>query len=141
MDLSEKLQRHLIKNKYERAPGIKFGKILLSNEYTENEDRETEYVYKTYSIPNERKDNRCDKEHLIEWIKEKVTPYLEKGHDVILIDNGFGVHVTILDTEKMLEFCLNSKSHLGLSIINRSLKKFLNIQKEEYDFLFFIRDI
>ncbi len=141
MDLREKLQRHLIKNKYEKFPGIKFKKILLSNEYTENEDRETEYVFKTYSVPNERIDNRCDKEHLIAWIKERVTPYMEIGHDVILIDNGFGVHVTILDTEKMLDFYLNSKSHLGLSIINRSLKKFLNIQKEEYDFLFFIRDI
>ncbi|MEY9972730.1 hypothetical protein ABH966_003106 [Lysinibacillus sp. RC46] len=141
MDLREKLQRHLTKNKYEKFPGIKFEKILLSNEYTENEDRETEYVYKTYSIPNERIDNRCDKEHQIAWIKERVTPYLEKGHDVILIDNGFGVQVTILDTEEMLDFYLNSILHIGLSIINRSLKKFLNIQKEEYDFLFFIRDI
>lgn len=141
MELGEKLRRHVLKKEYENFPGVQFKKVLLPDEYTKNEGRELEYLTKTYSIPNDRIDTRCDREHLIAWIKEKVTPYLEKGNNVVFMDKGFGVNVTILDTEKMLDFYLNSKSQVGLCIINRSLKKVLDVSPEENNYAFFIRDI
>ncbi|KMY31498.1 hypothetical protein ACZ11_04510 [Lysinibacillus xylanilyticus] len=141
MELREKLRRQVLKKEYENFPGVQFKKVLLPDEYTKNEDRELEYLTKTFCIPNDRVDTRCDREYLKTWLKEKVTPYLGKGNNVVFMDGGFGVNVTILDTEKMLDFYLNSKSQVGLCIINRSLKKLLDVSPEENDYAFFIRDI
>ncbi|KMY31495.1 hypothetical protein ACZ11_04480 [Lysinibacillus xylanilyticus] len=140
MDFKDKIALYKFKKKYENFPGIKSFRMASNEELTKDE---------TYVIDAIRKiDSKCDdripidskRSNMIDWVKEKILPYLNYSSEFIIGGNG-GLAVFFENIEMFLQHYFKVSPSLDIMILNRDLKKWIVIFEEEYFLEFFIKDI
>ena len=141
MNLREKLERFQLEKKYNQYPGLHFKQILLDEDLTEKENNVSESVLKKSAIPDEQIVRTKKRDDLCLWIKEKISFFLDKGHNIIIYDGYYGIEVNITNVENFLDYYLETENTLDVVIINRTSKKYLVVYAEEYYMQFFVRDV
>lgn len=141
MNLREKLERFQLEKKYNQYPGLNFKQILLDEDLTENENNVSDSVLKQSAVPYDQIVRTKKRDDLCFWIKEKISFFLDKGHNIIIYDGYYGIEANITNVENFLDYYLEKENTLDVVIINRTLKKYLVVYAEEYYMQFFVKDV
>ncbi|MEY9972736.1 hypothetical protein ABH966_003112 [Lysinibacillus sp. RC46] len=140
MDFKDKIELFKFKKKYENFPGIKSFRMVSKGELTKNETDVIDAIRKIDSKCDDRipiDSNRCN---MIDWIKEKILPYLNYNTEFIIGGNG-GLAVFFESIEMFLQHYLKESQSLDIMILNRDFKKWIVIFEEEYFLELFIKNI
>ena len=141
MNLKDRLELLRLNNKYKSYDGIKDFRIALMDELTNSEVSVIDSINKVGCKATDKTPLNCDYPRYVSWAKQKIKPFVSCDSEIIIIEHFHVVFSLINDIEIFLEQYFERDDGFSIYLLNRRLKKCIVVLQEEYDLVFFCRDI